>query len=176
VKAPEDLQSQMVGKTNDQLLEMFKQAEDWIPEALAAARAELQKRGIPTDTKKENETVAAAVDQEDQAITEKPDEEQATIGGITFRQQAAIGIPLGGILQMLSNVFDDKTHDFGNLFLVLFLAVTGLASSLWGCIGYAQGKGYSKWMGAWGLVPCCIGILFLIFLPDRRKGFDDHES
>jgi len=46
VKASEDLASQMAEKTNDQLLAMFEQPEDWIPEALDLARAELQRRGV----------------------------------------------------------------------------------------------------------------------------------
>ena len=35
----------MAEKTNDQLLEMFKQPDDWLPETLDLARAELQRRG-----------------------------------------------------------------------------------------------------------------------------------
>jgi len=49
-EASEDLAAQMVDKTNDQLVEMLKQPDDWLPEALDVARAELQRRGIDTST------------------------------------------------------------------------------------------------------------------------------
>jgi hypothetical protein len=45
-KASEDLGSQMAEKTNDQLLEMFRQPDDWLPETLNLARVELQRRGL----------------------------------------------------------------------------------------------------------------------------------
>jgi hypothetical protein len=48
MKAPEDLASQMAGKTKAQLLAMFKQPEDWLPQALDFAGAELHRRGIDT--------------------------------------------------------------------------------------------------------------------------------
>lgn len=48
MKAPEDLAAQMADKTNDQLAEMLKRPDDWLPEALDVARAELQRRGIDT--------------------------------------------------------------------------------------------------------------------------------
>jgi hypothetical protein len=50
MKAPEDLAAQTAEKTNDQLLEMLKQPDDWLPEALDVARAELQRRGIDSNT------------------------------------------------------------------------------------------------------------------------------
>jgi len=45
-KASEDLGAQMAEKTNDQLLEMFRQPDDWLPETLNLARVELQRRGL----------------------------------------------------------------------------------------------------------------------------------
>lgn len=50
MKAPEDLAVQMADKTNEQLVEMFKRPNDWLPEALHVARAELQRRGIDAGT------------------------------------------------------------------------------------------------------------------------------
>ena len=50
MSAPENLSAQMADKTNDELLAMFKRPEDWLPEALDAARAELQRRGVDTST------------------------------------------------------------------------------------------------------------------------------
>ena len=46
MKPPKDLASQMAEKTDDQLLAMFKQPEDWLPEALELANVELRQRGI----------------------------------------------------------------------------------------------------------------------------------
>ncbi len=50
MKAPEDLIDQMSEKTNDQLLAVLKQPDDWLPDALDVARAELQRRGIDTNS------------------------------------------------------------------------------------------------------------------------------
>ena len=38
----------MAEKTDDQLIQMLRRPDDWLPEALNAARAELQQRGIDT--------------------------------------------------------------------------------------------------------------------------------
>jgi hypothetical protein len=40
-KASEDLVAQVAEKTNDQLLEMLRQPDDWLPETLNLARVEL---------------------------------------------------------------------------------------------------------------------------------------
>jgi hypothetical protein len=50
MSAPKNLSAQMADKTNDELLAMFKRPDDWLPEALDAARAELQRRGVDTGT------------------------------------------------------------------------------------------------------------------------------
>lgn len=50
MNAIENLPAQMADQTNDQLLEMFKQPDDWLPEALDAARAELGRRGVDAST------------------------------------------------------------------------------------------------------------------------------
>ena len=47
---PENLAAQMVDKTDDELLAMFKQPDDWLLEALDVARAELQRRGVDRST------------------------------------------------------------------------------------------------------------------------------
>ncbi len=41
------LNEQMAGKTDQQLVAMFSKPDDWTPEALDAARAELQNRKVP---------------------------------------------------------------------------------------------------------------------------------
>lgn len=50
MSASENLPAQMADKTNEQLLVMFKHPDDWLPEALDAARAELKQRGIEATT------------------------------------------------------------------------------------------------------------------------------
>jgi hypothetical protein len=50
MNASENLPAQTAEKTNDQLLEMFSRPDDWLPEALEAARAELQQRGVDAST------------------------------------------------------------------------------------------------------------------------------
>ena len=50
--APENLARQMAEKTNESLLDMLRLPEHWLTEALAAARAELQRRGVDTSTMK----------------------------------------------------------------------------------------------------------------------------
>ncbi|MGA9452763.1 MAG: hypothetical protein WBW41_15630 [Verrucomicrobiia bacterium] len=50
MNAPENLATQMANKTSDQLLAMFKQPDDWLPEALDAAKTELQRRGVEVST------------------------------------------------------------------------------------------------------------------------------
>src|SRR5690349_17919588 len=44
----ENLAEQMANKTDDDLLAMFKRPEDWLPEALELAGAELRRRGLTT--------------------------------------------------------------------------------------------------------------------------------
>lgn len=44
--SPESIVAQMAEKTNEQLLEMFKRPDDWLPKALDAASAELRQREV----------------------------------------------------------------------------------------------------------------------------------
>jgi hypothetical protein len=48
MKPPENLTTKIVEKSDEQLVLMLKQSDDWLPEALEIARGELQKRGIDT--------------------------------------------------------------------------------------------------------------------------------
>ena len=54
MKAPKNLSLQIANKTDEELLAMFKRPENWLPEALDAARAELQRRGV--DARPDNDT------------------------------------------------------------------------------------------------------------------------
>jgi hypothetical protein len=50
MKAPEDLAAQIAEKRSEQLVEMLKRPDDWLPDALEMARAELQRRSFDTST------------------------------------------------------------------------------------------------------------------------------
>jgi len=135
---------------------MFERREDWLPEALEAARIELQRRGI-------------------QIKPEEKEEEPSAPQLLSFKLQAAIGIVPGIIMQLFGQQLRDHARGQGVLVLALVLWVAGIASFIWGCVGYSAGKGYTKWLGALGLLSC-LGLLVLVVLPDRRKGWDDHTS
>ena len=49
------------------------------------------------------------------------------------------------------------------------LSVVGFGIFTWGCVNYAQGKGYSPWLGLLGLLSG-IGLIVLVILPDKYKG------
>lgn len=167
MKVPDDLQSQMVSRTDEQLLSMFQRPEDWLPEALKAAQAELRRRNIDLEPVRPEVSASEAQD-----LRVKPPEEA---GGINYRQQAHIGIPFGYTLQLLCGVIM-KTEKTPEMFYgAELLGFMGVGLLIWGCAGYAEGKGYSKWLGALGVLSC-IGLLVLILLPDRRAGYDDHTS
>jgi len=154
--APQILDSQMAERTNEELLEMFERREDWFPEALEAARVELQRRGI-------------------EIKPEEKEEEPRASRLLSFKSQAAIGIVPGIIMQFFGQALRDHARGQGLLIVALVLSVAGYVSFIWGCVGYSAGKGYTKWLGALGLLSC-LGLLVLVVLPDRRKGCDDHTS
>jgi uncharacterized membrane protein len=83
------------------------------------------------------------------------------------RTKTNIGVGAGIILQVIGRLLAMRNP---NLALVaLILTLVGLAFFVWGCMNYAEGKGHSKWLGLLGLLSC-IGLIVLVFLPDRNKG------
>ena len=48
------------------------------------------------------------------------------------------------------------------------IALVGAVFFIWGCMNYAVGKGYSKFLGLLGLLSC-IGLVVLVLLPDKNK-------
>ena len=135
---------------------MFERREDWSPEALEAARIELQRRGI-------------------EIKQEEKGEEPSARRLLSFNSQATMGIVPGIIMQFFGKTLRDNAHGQGVLVVALVLSVAGFVAFIWGCVGYSEGKGYTKWLGALGLLSC-LGLLVLVVLPDRRKGCDDHTS
>ena len=77
-----------------------------------------------------------------------------------------IGVGLGIILQLVGRMLAAQNESLA--FVGLALTLVGLVFFVWGCMNYAEGKGHSKWLGLLGLLSC-IGLIVLIFLPDRNK-------
>jgi hypothetical protein len=77
-----------------------------------------------------------------------------------------IGVGLGILIQLLHVVLVGEGYISPNLGLII--EIVGLVFFTWGCMNYAEGKGHSKWLGLLGLLSC-IGLVILIFLPDRNK-------
>lgn len=168
----------MAKKTDDELSSILKRPEDWTPEAFEVARAELRRRGIDPDSIKPPPTDIVTDEPPDEPQAGEEEEKEEEIGEIAkkkinFQQQAYIGIGTSFGLDFVARmVFASSTPDN---FLGVAIGVISLCFFIWGCAGYAEGNGYPKWLGGLGLF-CCIGLVILILLPDRRKGFDDHES
>jgi len=77
-----------------------------------------------------------------------------------------IGVGLGILIQLLHIVL---VHEgYISPILGLIIEIVGLVFFTWGCMNYAEGKGHSKWLGLLGLLSC-IGLVILVFLPDRNK-------
>jgi len=75
-----------------------------------------------------------------------------------------IGVGVGLILEFAGNYIYARTHSA----LGPLLTLVGAVLFIWGCINYAEGKGYSKWLGLLGLLSC-IGLVVLVVLPDKNK-------
>ncbi len=83
-----------------------------------------------------------------------------------YKTKTNIGIGLGIILQLVGRYLmgTGETGAIAGGVLVLI----GAVCFIWGCMNYAAGKGYSKLLGLLGLISC-LGLLILVFLPDRHK-------
>ena len=77
-----------------------------------------------------------------------------------------IGVGIGIILQITGRVLMRNKPELSTVGLVL--AILGIIFFIWGCMNYAEGKGYSKALGLLGLLSC-IGLIILIVLPDKHK-------
>ena len=82
-----------------------------------------------------------------------------------------IGVGVGFVVALLGRVAaatGASSHNQGLIILGAALSVAGSGLFIWGCVNYAQGKGYSPWLGLLGLLSC-IGLLVLVILPDKYK-------
>jgi hypothetical protein len=83
-----------------------------------------------------------------------------------YKSKTNIGIAIGLILEIVGNVI---RMQMPNLAMVgAIIALVGAVFFIWGCMNYAVGKGYSKFLGLLGLLSC-IGLIVLVLLPDKNK-------
>ncbi len=82
------------------------------------------------------------------------------------KRETNIGVGIGFVMQLLGNAL--QTQGGALVAIGLLVTLAGLAVFIWGCMSYCEGKGYSKWLGLLGLLSI-IGLLVLVFLPDRHK-------
>ena len=82
-----------------------------------------------------------------------------------YKTKTNIGVGLGILLQLAGRLV---ARNEANALLGDILTLVGFALFIWGCMNYAAGKGHSKWLGLLGILSC-IGLLILVFLPDRHK-------
>ena len=82
-----------------------------------------------------------------------------------------LGVGLGLLLTFLSVGLRANAGAESDAGLAVFAGLIGLVGFvlfLWGCVNYAQGKGYSGFVGLLGIL-WCIGLVILVVLPDRHK-------
>lgn len=82
-----------------------------------------------------------------------------------YKTKTNIGIGIGILVQFLARglMSDPSTASIG-----LVVGIAGAVFFIWGCMNYAQGKGYSMWLGLLGLLSC-LGLIVLVVLPDKHK-------
>jgi len=90
------------------------------------------------------------------------------------KRKTNIGVGIGIVLQIAGRILirEDKvgpTAPIGLVILGFVLMVIGFVFFIWGCMNYAEGKGYSKHLGWLGLLSC-LGLIVMVCLPDRHKG------
>ena len=84
-----------------------------------------------------------------------------------YKRDTNIGVGIGFILIAFSRSAFLSGMFAGPVFGYVVL-LTGIGFFLWGCGQYAQGKGYSRYWGALGLL-YLLGLIVLVLMPDRHK-------
>ena len=85
-----------------------------------------------------------------------------------YKTRTNVGIGVGFLMQVAGNVIGGISSSSALAMLGLLISLAGFGLFIWGCISYAQGKGYH---GAWGLlgVISLLGLIILVFFPDKHK-------
>jgi hypothetical protein len=83
-----------------------------------------------------------------------------------YKTKTNIGVGLGILLQIIARAL--KTAWPSTASLATLIGLLGLGLFVYGCFNYAQGKGYSRWLGLLGLLSC-LGLVVLVVLPDKNK-------
>lgn len=85
------------------------------------------------------------------------------------QKRSNIGVGIGIVLEIAGRVMLGIARE--NITLGAIGGVTllvGVVFFIWGCMSYAEAKGYSALLGLLGLFSC-VGLLILIILPDKNK-------
>ena len=77
------------------------------------------------------------------------------------KRKTNMGVGMGILLQLVAGTLKAP--------LAPFVVLLGLACFIWGCSRYMRGKGHHPAWGLLGLLSI-IGLVILIFFPDRHKG------
>lgn len=83
-----------------------------------------------------------------------------------IKKQSNKWLFLGFFVWLFGNVLGGQEGAIGSLGILVSLA--GMTGFIYGCMLYAQAKGYNKWLGLLGLLNL-LGILILVLLPDKLK-------
>ena len=79
------------------------------------------------------------------------------------KRNTNIGIGAGILLQI---IFKVSQASLGQI--AWAIGIAGTICFIWGCFNYAEGKGYSKWLGLLGLLSI-FGLIILVVMPDKHK-------
>ena len=82
------------------------------------------------------------------------------------RFKTNVGVGIGSVLQLAGFFWVQTAVIPDDEIAGLILILISLPVFVWGCMNYAEGKGYSKSVGLLGL-GSIIGLIVLIVLPER---------
>lgn len=88
------------------------------------------------------------------------------------RRKTNVGVAIATALQLIG-LFLSQTWGIA-VVLGLILILISILVFIWGCSNYAEGKGYSKWVGMVG-VAGLIGLIILIMLPEQNREGSAHR-
>ena len=83
-----------------------------------------------------------------------------------YKSNTNLGVGVGWVVMIVGNLL---VRNSPLPWLGIVVLALGFAAFIWGCVQYAKGKGHSGYWGALGVL-WLLGLLVLLFLPDRHKG------